>query len=542
MIGNMREGGPFVLADKALEPLILCGFPLHALAFFCAYYRPIQMDPTAQAASIVTPTALMFSLGLALIFAAIGVAWRPAGRLTRRPWFLAAATFAFVISMIAASQLPPSSVTARLLDFVARTAGIFLLVGWLHLFDVFDNNTMLGLVPSIVAVGLAAATVVILMGPQGRIIAMTALAVGGTAALTIFLRATDAAAPPQQPSTPEKPSDERATETLTSPATPTDRTAATPPKTHVNRVFFIAFLLSLLLGVLCALPFASHALSSNEPFFLYFLLAMGTALLLLSFATLLGSRDPVPASLLRWRLGLPVILVASVLATFSVAQPPISPWVNAISRVAMDLSLLIGFLLASRHFQAPPVRVFAFGQAAFMAGNSLGTLLGLGIPRFIAIPSDHLLVTSVVLLLLTTEAVLVFALLYRFSQRHSVTAAPFEPSLDSAAATPAPAAPHASQAPEDNESLDRFIADFSLSDQEARVLRLTIRGRSRQRIAESLYVSLGTVNRYFSRIYQKVGVHTRQELLDKVEELSNEDNELFSYKPNPHAKPVPRSD
>ena len=46
---------------------------------------------------------------------------------------------------------------------------------------------------------------------------------------------------------------------------------------------------------------------------------------------------------------------------------------------------------------------------------------------------------------------------------------------------------------------------------------LVAQGRSAARIAESLGVSLATVNSHVHHVYCKLGVHSRQELLDAVE-------------------------
>ena len=43
---------------------------------------------------------------------------------------------------------------------------------------------------------------------------------------------------------------------------------------------------------------------------------------------------------------------------------------------------------------------------------------------------------------------------------------------------------------------------------------LFIKGRSVKRTSEELFLSTGTVNTYLRRIYQKMDIHTRQELLD----------------------------
>ena len=46
---------------------------------------------------------------------------------------------------------------------------------------------------------------------------------------------------------------------------------------------------------------------------------------------------------------------------------------------------------------------------------------------------------------------------------------------------------------------------------------LLAKGRTRARIQEELYLSSGTVATHARHIYQKVGVHSKQELLDVIE-------------------------
>ena len=81
------------------------------------------------------------------------------------------------------------------------------------------------------------------------------------------------------------------------------------------------------------------------------------------------------------------------------------------------------------------------------------------------------------------------------------------------------------EAPE--ESLDSFslkcqlfIKSYSLSEREARVLLEFTRGRSADSIAKSMFVSLDTVKTYLRRIYAKADVHSRQELLDRIDKLN----------------------
>ncbi len=69
-----------------------------------------------------------------------------------------------------------------------------------------------------------------------------------------------------------------------------------------------------------------------------------------------------------------------------------------------------------------------------------------------------------------------------------------------------------------DERCDRLVQAGGLSKRESEVLRLIARGRSTPRIQEELHLAANTVNTHTSHIYQKLGVHSKQELLDLVEE------------------------
>lgn len=517
--------------DISRQPLVLCGFAVHAIAMFATYYRPIQMDPLAQASSIVTPTSLLFSLALAALFALLGIAWRPVARWTRCAPCLIGATVVFIGAAVAESWLTPQDMPARACDFVARAAAVWLLIGWLQVFAQFESRMVLQAIPAILSLGVAVASAITIAGPAWRLPAIAILAIAGTLWLLAAQRATGIGAKAEE----RQPTEERTARSAAESelalaaegAGSTDensrgavqaesKSGGAASRAHSAALALLTvFSLSILLGILCALPLVEGDFTNDSPFFLYFLFMMGIALLLLALMTIFRRDEALSSTEIRLWLGAPCLLAALVLVIDFAARPHIGPLANAIGRVVMELTLVTGFLLVARYFHRPPTRTMAFGYAVFLAGNSIGTFLGLGIPRLVPLGSDHLLVASVVILLLTSEALFLLVVLYRISQRIARRAA--------ASTTPGGTADSATGRASDPETdkLDTFAAAFRLSEKETEVLRLTVRGRSRQRIAETLYVSPGTVNTYFYRIYQKVGVHTRQELLDKVEELSN---------------------
>lgn len=62
---------------------------------------------------------------------------------------------------------------------------------------------------------------------------------------------------------------------------------------------------------------------------------------------------------------------------------------------------------------------------------------------------------------------------------------------------------------------------FMLSDREIEVLALYARGFTQKRVAEELYISPGTAHAHIKRIYAKTGFHSRQEILDYMEDYAS---------------------
>lgn len=62
---------------------------------------------------------------------------------------------------------------------------------------------------------------------------------------------------------------------------------------------------------------------------------------------------------------------------------------------------------------------------------------------------------------------------------------------------------------------------FMLSDREVEVLALYALGWTQKRVAEELYISPGTAHAHIKRIYAKTGMHSRQEILDYMQEYTS---------------------
>ena len=63
---------------------------------------------------------------------------------------------------------------------------------------------------------------------------------------------------------------------------------------------------------------------------------------------------------------------------------------------------------------------------------------------------------------------------------------------------------------------------YRLTDRETEVMELIARGRNLARISEMLYVSQNTVRSHCRNLYRKLDVHSRQGILDLLEEAKNE--------------------
>lgn len=70
------------------------------------------------------------------------------------------------------------------------------------------------------------------------------------------------------------------------------------------------------------------------------------------------------------------------------------------------------------------------------------------------------------------------------------------------------------------ERWDDFAALYHLTPRESEVLLLFARGRSYERIQETLVIARGTVNYHMSNAYRKIGISSRQDLLDRLDEAA----------------------
>lgn len=70
------------------------------------------------------------------------------------------------------------------------------------------------------------------------------------------------------------------------------------------------------------------------------------------------------------------------------------------------------------------------------------------------------------------------------------------------------------------EACEAIVVRGGLSKRESEILPLALKGRTSERIASELFISKSTVDTHLRRIYAKLDVHSRQELIDLGEETA----------------------
>ena len=148
-----------------------------------------------------------------------------------------------------------------------------------------------------------------------------------------------------------------------------------------------------------------------------------------------------------------------------------------------------------------PVRIFVGGLLFNQVGQIVGAFVGVATVQAMGGPS-FAAVSNVVVYVLLFVSVAMLAKLSRPS-----TATP-----------PAPpyARPAGSQPSSLTEACDRAAERFGMTQRESEVLFLLVRGYDRGYVAQELGLSTETVKTHTRHIYEKVGVHTRTELLGVI--------------------------
>lgn len=200
-----------------------------------------------------------------------------------------------------------------------------------------------------------------------------------------------------------------------------------------------------------------------------------------------------------------IAVIAALLVSLAALPHVDIPTIDA--DVARDLSAFICntfielftlFLFAeySRKEGIPADLAFSIGGAGRSAGAALGSVVGASFGKVALSASNG---TSTVVLVIASQVVIAFALWLAIAPKRA------QPREEQRWQSPISTRCHA------------LATTYLLTEREEEVMVLLCKGRSIERIQAELGIAKGTATAHAHHIYQKLGIHSRQELLDMVD-------------------------
>ncbi len=166
------------------------------------------------------------------------------------------------------------------------------------------------------------------------------------------------------------------------------------------------------------------------------------------------------------------------------------------------------------------VRVFGFGWLVIVTGELVGSIAGISVSEWLR--ETYLLV---VLLFSANVVVFIFAfLMIRSMAQHRQKT---ERDLLAQVAWTA-------SGPTLEEKGRRSLGEYGLTDRELEIVTLILKGRNVPYIVNELVIAKSTVNTHIRNVYEKLGIHSRQDLIDRVDAYGRP-----SSSAPPHLKPRP---
>lgn len=261
------------------------------------------------------------------------------------------------------------------------------------------------------------------------------------------------------------------------------------------RISLAAVLLGMVLALMNYMPAGEGP--SNTQFAFFFLLATEVPLIgfLLYFQVYKGKSTFQDRFLLMYRTAV-LVMMGAVLLSVAMTERNMAFQIVALAGyICLKAVFWSLFAVISRNSKVSPVVVFCFGEGSLTAGLFIGNQLNgfLGMQYASAIAA-------------ITLAILLFAYMFVLNERR-VIAITNEPDDDEGEPT----------RQRFRDRCDQIAVTYKLSRRETEVFYLFARGRSSSRIADDLYISSGTASTHLRNIYRKLDVHSRQELLDLIE-------------------------
>jgi len=168
---------------------------------------------------------------------------------------------------------------------------------------------------------------------------------------------------------------------------------------------------------------------------------------------------------------------------------------------------------ASLRFKIPSFRIFGFGRASVSGGVLIGTVFGNYLNATIDFSLSFVTSFSMVMIF-----IMIVTYIFTLTER-DVAKLTERRSEYPVLSLERESSDQVSRFATFDDKVDIIAEEYNLSGRKVEVLRLLAKGRTGARIEQELYMSRGTVNTHMRQIYKILGVHTRQEILDKLDKL-----------------------
>lgn len=245
---------------------------------------------------------------------------------------------------------------------------------------------------------------------------------------------------------------------------------------------------------------------------LFYLIAAVLVLGFVGTTIFLADRRSFPVLFLA-----PLAMLALILLPFAqYSTETLGDAFYPVGNIAFELLLLFGTVLFAQATDRSPAKTFMIGRITLALFDMAGSFLG---QHLVHLGDATILVQLSGVCLFAASELLLLALVvsYLGHSRRSLGGASAKAGAATTPAAPVIAAKAVDAAvPRRDEVLARIADRFALSERERDVFVLLAEGRSAARIQEDLCIAAGTVNYHTRNIFQKLGVHSRQEIIDLV--------------------------
>jgi DNA-binding CsgD family transcriptional regulator len=215
------------------------------------------------------------------------------------------------------------------------------------------------------------------------------------------------------------------------------------------------------------------------------------------------------------------------------------PFVDWPWRFVFCALLLLGFLPQAmtninavaesmRFYRLSPMRAYPSSRQVNVIGFAAGHAMGFFI--FGDFLQDSVQGMVITLLMLITLLIILSAFLFKDGY----------PPVDLEAAETSLAAPDKTEAPGRYKwrlKTEAYAKIIGLTSRQSEILMLLARGYSTKSIEERLYISEHTAKSHIYNIYQKAGVHTRQEIIKLIEQVELAPEDALAGMPQADARP-----